>query len=434
LKNQYKAEIHLFLMVLVFSFLVGLAIGYPLSTLLLGVIGYIGWIFYQVRKLDRWLAKSGRGENPQLTGIYAYIIDRIVRLQKQQGHETQLLRDALDRQNLLISKVKDGVVLVDNKDRIKWFNKSAEHLIHLNPKRDLAVPIRGALRHASFHAYYDSQDYVNPKRICFDEAKKSWLDISVTQYEDDEKLLVIRDASMLQELEDMRRDFIANLSHELRTPVTVLVGYLETLGLQDGKDPAVAIIHSEMNKQCSRISALLKDLLTLSRLEAIDTKPSDSKIDISRLLEQIAADAPKLEEFDKHKIKLNIAPDLRVIGAESDMISAFSNLIYNAIRHTPAGTEIIIKAKSKQRMARVEVIDKGYGIERQHLDRLTERFYRAESSRNSESGGTGLGLAIVKHALMRSGGKLKVESTLGKGSSFRCLLPLAPKKETQEET
>ncbi len=421
-------------MTLVFSFLVGLAIGYPLSTLLLGVIGYMGWIFYQVRKLDRWLAKSGRGEKPQLTGIYAHIMDRVVRLQKQQERETQLLRDSLGRQNLLISKVKDGVVLVDNKDRIKWFNKSAENLIHLNPKRDLAVPIRGALRHASFHAYYDSEDYANPKRICFDEATKSWLDISVTQYEDDEKLLVIRDASMLQELEDMRRDFIANLSHELRTPVTVLVGYLEMLGLQGEKDPAAARIHSEMNKQCSRISALLKDLLTLSKLEAIDTKRSDTEIDISRLLEQIAADAPKLEEFDRHKIKVNIAPDLKVIGAESDMVSAFSNLIYNAIRHTPAGTEITVKAKSKQGMARVEVIDKGYGIERQHLDRLTERFYRVESSRNSATGGTGLGLAIVKHALMRSGGKLKVESTLGKGSSFRCLLPLAPQKENQKET
>lgn len=417
------------MLTLVFSFLVGLAIGYPLSTLLFGVIGYMGWIFYQVRQLDKWLAKSGRGEKPQLTGIYAYIIDRVVRLQKQQELETQLLRDSLDRQRLLISKVKDGVVLVDEKDRIKWFNKSAENLIHLNPKRDLAVPLRGALRHAAFHAYYDNEDYTNPKRICFDEATKSWLDISVTQYEDNEKLLVIRDASMLQELEDMRRDFIANLSHELRTPVTVLVGYLETLSLQDEKDPAAARIHSEMGKQCFRISALLKDLLTLSKLEAMDSNRIETEIDISHLLEQIAADAPKLEEFDKHKIKVNIAPDLRVLGTESDMVSAFTNLIYNAIRHTPAGTEITIKAKSKQGMARVEVIDKGYGIERQHLHRLTERFYRVESSRNSATGGTGLGLAIVKHALMRSGGKLKIESTLGKGSSFRCLLPLAPKQK-----
>ncbi len=413
------------MLTLVFSLLVGLAIGHPLLALLCGILGYMGWIFYQVRQLDKWLAKSGRTAKPQLTGIYAYIIDRVVRLQKQHDRETEILRASLERQNLLISEVKDGVVLIDDKDRIKWFNKSAENLIYLNPKRDLGVPLRGALRQASFHAFYDAEDFTKPKRVCFDEATKSWLDISVTEYEDKEKLLVIRDASMLQELEDMRRDFIANLSHELRTPVTVLVGYLETLEMLD-QDPTAVRIHTEMNNQCLRISALLKDLLTLSKLEAMDSKRSDAEIDISVLLEQIAADAPKLEEFDKHKIEVKVEPDLKVIGAETDLFSAFANLIYNAVRHTPAGTEIGIKAKSKQGIARVEINDKGYGIERQHLHRLTERFYRVESSRNSETGGTGLGLAIVKHALMRSGGKLKVESTLGKGSSFRCLIPLAP--------
>ena len=136
MKNQYKAEIRLFLLTLAFSFLVGLAVGYPLSALLFGVIGYLGWVFHQVRQLDKWLSRSGRGVKPQLTGIYANIVDRIVSLQKQQDRETQLLSSSLERQKLLISEVKDGVVLVDDKDRIKWFNKSAETLIHLNPRRD----------------------------------------------------------------------------------------------------------------------------------------------------------------------------------------------------------------------------------------------------------------------------------------------------------
>ena len=425
MKNYYKAEIRLFLLVLIFSLFIGLAFGYALYGLFFGFLAYIGWNFYQVKLLNNWLANSRRNEKPELTGIYSYIADRIIRLQRQQERERQLLRASLDRQNLLISEVKDGVVLIDSSDRIKWFNKSAENLIRLDSEKDLSLPIRGAIRQASFHAYYESEDYSKPKRICFDEAANSWLEISITQYENQEKLLVIRDASMLQELEDMRRDFIANLSHELRTPVTVLVGYLETLELQAQKDPTSSRILSEMSKQCNRISSLLVDLLTLSKLEVVDSKRVDTPVNISVILEQIVADAPKLKEFDNHKIRANIQSDLYVATTENDMVSAFSNLIYNAVRHTPAGTEITVKAKSKQSMARIEVIDKGLGIERHHLHRLTERIYRVESSRNSAMGGTGLGLAITKHALLRSGGKLKIESALGKGSSFRCLLPLA---------
>ena len=429
LKNHYKSEVRLFLTTLIFGLFIGLSFGYALYGLVLGLLSYIGWNLYQVKKLDKWLLQSRRDEKPELTGIFSYLVDRHIRLQRQHELEAQLLRSSLDRQKLLISEVKDGVVLIDDRDRIKWFNKSAAKLIRLNPDRDLGIPIRGAIRQAVFHAYYESGDYSEAKRICFDEHTNSWLEISITEYENNEKLLAIRDASMLQELEDMRRDFIANLSHELRTPVTVLVGYLETLEIRDQSDPTSMRIHKEMSKQCNRIAALLTDLLTLSKLETVDSKRTTSIVNISPILEQISADACKLKEFDGHRIKARIEPDLRVSSTESDMISAFSNLIYNAVRHNPAGTEISINAKSKQGMARIEIVDKGLGIERQHLHRLTERFYRVESSRNSAMGGTGLGLAIVKHALLRGGGKLKIKSAIGKGSSFRCLLPLIPEKK-----
>lgn len=428
MKSQFKSEINLLFLSLVFSFLAGLALGYPLPGLLLGLIGYLFWTLHQARQLDNWLTRPNRSKKPQLTGIYAHLRDRVIRLQRQQELESQILRSTLERQNLLIEEVRDAVILIDEQDRIKWFNRAAESLINLNPKKDLAVPINGAIRNATFHAYLESGDYSQPKRICLDENTKNWLEISVTDYDINEKLLVIRDASAFQELEDMRRDFIANLSHELRTPVTVLVGYLETLELQDPENPATSRIHFEMSKQCERISALLKDLLTLSRLESMDSKSPETIVNISALLEQIAVEAPGLKEFDQHRLTLKIQPDIRVVSTTTDMLSAFSNLVYNAVRHNPPSTEIIIRAKSKGGMARIEIIDRGLGIERQHLHRLTERFYRVESSRNSGTGGTGLGLAIVKHALGRSGGKLKIESNLGKGSSFRCLLPLAPKE------
>lgn len=433
MKSQYKSEINLLLLTLTLSFLAGIALGYPLTGLLFGFLGFLCWSFYQARLLDRWLANPNSGTKPQLTGIYSHLMERVARLQRHQERESQFLRSNLERQTLLIEEMRDAVLLIDERDRIKWLNKAAESLLRLDSDKDLAVPIKGAIRNAAFHAYLDGENYSKPKRICYDENTKSWLEISVTAYDIHEKLLVIRDASAIQELEDMRRDFIANLSHELRTPVTVLVGYLETLELQDSKNSTTNRIHTEMSKQCDRITALLKDLLTLSRLETMDGKRPSSPINISNLLEQIAADAAGLAEFDNHQMKIKVEPDIHVISSNADMLSAFSNLIYNAVRHTPPGTEITVRAKSKGGMARIEIIDRGLGIERQHLDRLTERFYRVESSRNSETGGTGLGLAIVKHALGRSGGKLKIESTLGKGSSFRCLLPLAPKQEKKKK-
>ena len=433
MKSQYKSEINLLLLTLTFSFLAGIALGYPLTGLLFGLLGFLCWSLYQARRLDKWLAKPDSETKPQLTGIYAHLMERVMRMQRQQERESQSLRSNLERQTLRVEEMRDAVVLIDERDRIKWFNKAAETLLRLDSGKDLSVPIKGAIRNAAFHSYLDGEDYGKPKRICFDENTKSWLEISITAYDIHEKLLVIRDASAIQELEDMRRDFIANLSHELRTPVTVLVGYLETLELQDSSNPNTTRIHSEMSKQCERITALLKDLLTLSRLESMDGKSPSGPIDISSLLEQIASDASGLAEFNNHKMDLKIEPHIYVLGTSTDMLSAFSNLIYNAVRHTPAGTKINIRAKSKGGMARIEIIDHGLGIERQHLHRLTERFYRVESSRNSATGGTGLGLAIVKHALGRSSGKLKIESTLGKGSSFRCLLPLAPKEKDKAD-
>ncbi len=432
MKSPFSSEINQLLLTLVFSLLAGIALGYPLSALICGLIFFLVRSLLQIKQLVAWIGKPDRDQKPQLSGIYSHLVDQILRAQRQHDRESQLLRSALERQNLLIEEVRDGVILIDEQDRIKWFNRAAASLVRLDPDKDLAVPIRGAIRNSQFHAYLESEDFSKPIRIKFDENTKSWLEISVTAYDINQKLLVIRDASATQELENMRRDFIANLSHELRTPVTVLVGYLEALELQDPQNPATSRIHHEMSKQCDRISALLKDLLTLSRLESVDTKASMNRIDISSLLQRVVAEAPGLKEFEGHKIKKKIEPEIMVLGTEADMLSAFSNLVYNAVRHTPPGTEITVRAKSKGGIARVEIIDNGPGIERQHLHRLTERFYRVESSRNSATGGTGLGLAIVKHALGKSGGKLKIESMLGKGSSFRCLIPLAPAENKED--
>lgn len=405
--------------------LAGLMMHMPVAGLLAGAAGYLLYLLLQIKRLDQWLSSEPRQPKPDVSGIHSHFVDRIQRLQRQHDLEVQVLRSALDRQNLLISDVRDGVVLLDARGRIQWFNKSAGALVRLSKERDLGVPVRGAIRNAAFHAYLDSEDYRETQRICFDEARKTWLDISVTPYDNQERLLVIRDASLVQQLEEMRRDFIANLSHELRTPVTVLTGYLETLEMQQ-KDAATLRIMGEMSRQCERISSLLKDLLTLSRLEVATSEPNFYPVDLSLLIPRLASDAAKLREYREQQIQVEIEPGLSLLNTDADMTSVFSNLIGNAVRHTPAKTAIVIKGFKRGEQLIVEVRDFGLGIERHHLGRLTERFYRVESSRNSGTGGTGLGLAIVKHAVLRAGGELNIESELGRGTCFRCIFPLVP--------
>ena len=426
MKSQFSQEIWTLAIALLLGLLGGLALGYPVAGLTLGAVVYIVRLLVQLQRLDQWLLSLNRDKQPELSGVLQHILDRLTKLQRQHELENNLLRSSLNRQQTLISDVQDGVLLLDNRNRIKWLNRAAEELITLDANRSLGTPIRGAIRNANFHAWLDSEEANRDLRFCFDDKSNRWLDASMTYYrENSEKLLVLRDATKLQELEEMRRDFIANLSHELRTPVTVLVGYLETLQMRLESDEPSMRITQEMSLQCDRISSLLKDLLTLAKLESMDGRSTQEPIQIGPLLHQVVEDAPQLAEYRDHEISMHVEDDLWVNSSRTDLLSAFSNLLYNAVRHTPPGTAIKVKAKRRGNRVEVEFVDSGPGIARQHLHRLTERFYRVESSRNSETGGTGLGLAITKHALLRSQGELEIESVLGSGSTFRCVFKAA---------
>lgn len=433
MKTQFSQEIRSLLFTLALGLLAGLAIGLPLFGLAAGAIIYVVRLLSQLQKLDSWLLSLSRDNKPELTGVPGNILDRLIKLQRQHELEISLLRASLERQQTLISDVQDGIILLDGRDRIKWLNPAAERLVLLNQNRSLGTPIRGAIRNARFHAWLEADEAERNMRFCFDEKTNVWLDASMTHYQDNgEKLLVFRDATKVRELEDMRRDFIANLSHELRTPVTVLVGYLETLQMRLDQDPAALGITREMHLQCDRISSLLKDLLTLARMESMDGRDTQAAIEVGPILQKIIDDAPQLADFRDHQISARIEANLWVTSSSTDLISAFSNLLYNAVRHTEAGTSIQVTARRKGSKVVVEFADSGRGIPRQHLHRLTERFYRVESSRNSETGGTGLGLAITKHALLRSQAELQIESVLGAGSTFRCVFEPAVAPESAD--
>ena len=231
----------------------------------------------------------------------------------------------------------------------------------------------------------------------------------------------MRDVTRLHQLEQMRKDFVANVSHELRTPLTVIAGYLETLlDNVEAVNPRWLRALQQMQQQGARMQTLLNDLLLLAKLEATDYPSDNQPVPLEPLLQTILADAQVLSGSRAHQLSLDVEPGLRLKGSDSELRSAFSNLVFNAVKYTPDAGEIQVRCWSDAEGAHISVRDNGPGIEARHLPRLTERFYRVDSSRASHTGGTGLGLAIAKHVLMRHRGHLQVQSRPGHGSTFTC--------------
>jgi len=312
------------------------------------------------------------------------------------------------------------VVVVERiTQRVQWFNPAATALLGLTTPDDLGTPLVSRLsplplahwlatgRHAE--PILDAASPVNPSIR---------LHLRLVAWSDGYWLLIARDVSKLLHLEQVRRDFVANVSHELRTPLTVLHGYLELLDTDDLTVPSseISAMLDEMRRQSGRMAQLVDDLLSLTRLESpvpVEAEP----VDMRALLESLYREA---QAHGRHQVTLEDNAGVDLLGCEKELYSAFSNLVGNAVRHTPAGGRIRLAFSATDEGAVFAVSDTGPGIPAEHLPRLTERFYRVSRSRSRQSGGTGLGLAIVKHVLERHHARLDIRSTPGQGSTFAC--------------
>jgi two-component system phosphate regulon sensor histidine kinase PhoR len=245
--------------------------------------------------------------------------------------------------------------------------------------------------------------------------------LQVISYGRAQKLLLARDTTQAERVETMRRDFVANVSHELRTPLTVLVGFLETVRELQLDAQRVRDYMGMMREQAARMQHIIEDLLALSALESAPPPPEE-RVRVGPLLERLQADAEALSA-GRHEITRSGEPASDLIGSESELLSAFGNLLSNAVRYTPAGGKLRITWRDAEEGASFTVEDSGVGIAPAHIPRLTERFYRVDRSRSRETGGTGLGLAIVKHALMRHQATLEIASQPGTGSRFTARFP-----------
>jgi len=327
----------------------------------------------------------------------------------------------------------NGVVLLDPQGRIEWCNDIAATHFGFDAQRDLQQQIGNLVRDPAFTTYALEPDPVRGVVILGrggDVGRPLRLSVHLHPYGEGRRLLLSRDVTALEQAEAMRRDFVANVSHEIRTPLTVMLGFVETmqsLPLDEGQRERYL---GFMAQQAQRMQTLVSDLLTLSSIEGGPTPSSSQWIGLHNLVAQCAREAEALSgivtagQSKPHALRFGPMPEGAVAGAQSELLSAMSNLVSNAVRYTPAGGRIEVRWQPlPDGRAEFSVKDSGPGIAPEHLPRLTERFYRVDPSRSRETGGTGLGLAIVKHVVQRHGAELRIESTLGQGSRFAIVFP-----------
>lgn len=387
-----------------------------------GLAIHLAWTLSQLLRLHKWLREHKTDEPPpDGYGLWGEVFDSIYHLQRRNQKARGRLQAVIDRVQESTTALKDAVVMLDSQGNLEWWNRAAETLLGLKTPQDSGQQLANLVRDPRFKEYFERGNYAEALEIPAPTNDRRRLQFHITRYGNREHLLLVRDVTRLYQLEQMRKDFVANVSHELRTPLTVIAGYLETLlDNVEAVNPRWLRALQQMQQQGARMQTLLNDLLLLAKLESTDYPSDNQPLAIDLLLLSIKNDAQALSGDQQHRISLEADPHLKLKGSEAELRSAFSNLVFNAVKYTPAGGDIRIRWWGDEQGAHLAVSDTGMGIETRHLPRLTERFYRVDSSRASNTGGTGLGLAIVKHVLLRHRGNLEISSVPGKGSTFTC--------------
>ncbi len=378
---------------------------------------------WHASKLTVLLLSPSYGEVPVAMGIWGEIYYRLHKLVK--GWRDQVLEVEQQHQRFIqaIQASPNGVVMLNEDDQIEWCNAIAEKHFGLNARRDAMQRITHILRKPAFVQYIIRQNYREPVKLTgMGDFEQFSLEVQIFPYGDKQKLVLSQDISQIEKTDAMRRDFVANVSHELKTPLTVLAGFLETVSELDLNEQERDRYLEMMSVQTGRMKTLVEDLLTLAKLEGNPEPPISQLVNMPNMLARLKLDAEGLSQ-GKHQISFDQNSDKNILGDDLELYSAFSNLVSNAVRYTPEGGKVCVTWAQIGEEIELCVSDTGPGIAAEHIPRLTERFYRVDRSRSRETGGTGLGMAIVKHVINRHHGELKIESTVGVGSRFCLVFP-----------
>jgi two-component system phosphate regulon sensor histidine kinase PhoR len=410
--------------VLGFALLVGL-VTHRIAVALAIAFGFCLAIqVWNLLRLERWVRRRRIDTPPDISGLWGEVIAIVSRIyRRKQFHKAQvtgLLREL----RRLTTAMPEGAVLLGSDHEILWFNGRAAGWLNLRRKRDFGIRIENLVRHPSFVEYLKSGRPLEGVTVYEPGEGGRWLSFTVVRTGASQRqLLIVRDVSREMRVESMRKDFVANASHELRSPLTVISGYLDALADDQKLDPTWSSPVLEMRRQAERMSMIINGLLELSKLESGERRQPEQPIDIPGLLSLLRREVTALEQRPR-RVSLKLDSDAWLQGVEGEVHSIIANLLSNAVKNTPQQGEIELRWWTDAQGAHIAVRDTGIGIAAEHIPRLTERFYRVDSGRSRDMGGSGLGLAIVKHSLQRHEGTLTIESVEGRGSTFTCHFPL----------
>ncbi|MCM2680179.1 phosphate regulon sensor histidine kinase PhoR [Echinimonas agarilytica] len=404
--------------------LIGWLFNAPLEMIGVGAAGLLFWHYQHMRRLSSYLWRDKRFSPPDGAGSWGVIYDGLYRLQQRNRRRRKDLAKLLKRFRQGAEALPDGAVVISADRTIVWSNQLAQRLLGLRWPEDAGQRIDNLIRHPDFVRYVSNAERSEVMVLPAPGEAMRMVEFRMMQYDNEQILLMVRDVTQWNRMEQMRRDFIANVSHELRTPLTVVQGYIEMLEDPQALPPEMwQKAHGMMLEQTRRMDSLVSQLITLSRIEAAERSDLDHEIDVPSLLNIISEEAKALGAEKAMQITLEVESGLNIKGDLMEMRSAFSNLIFNAVHYTQPEGEIDIRWYSQNGNACFLVSDNGDGIGAEHIQRLTERFYRVDRARSRKTGGSGLGLAIVKHALSHHSSKLKIQSSLTVGSTFSFVIP-----------
>ncbi|MFK8066903.1 MAG: phosphate regulon sensor histidine kinase PhoR [Gammaproteobacteria bacterium] len=415
-----------FFYILLIALIIGLIFDHIFLCLFLATLGCLIWQQQKLSQLFNWIQNKNKSQAPDVPGYFEDICIEIDRLQLRHKKRKKKLSGFLQQFHQATSALPDATVVLDEADGIQWANKAAGSFLNIYWPQDQRQRITNLIRSPELERFLSDNKRTQQSSIDLKSPLDSevFLSIRVVPYGENQRLFVARDITRLQKLIEVRKDFVANVSHELRTPLTVLRGYLETLVQNKRLDKhQLELSFSTMNDQSIRMESVINDLLTISRLEEdrLVTDPED--VVVPEMIKKIHQEAVTLSGKKQHLFNISVQADLWIKGNSMEIYSAFSNLVFNAVRYTPSGGVIGLNWFGDEHGAHMEITDNGVGIPPQSIPRLTERFYRVEQSRGRDLGGSGLGLSIVKHVLARHNATLHIESIIGKGSVFRCDFP-----------
>lgn len=386
-----------------------------LPVLFAGLLSYVIWHLYNLNRLLQWLNKPSKN-TPEAMGSWDEAFFRLHNQHKRQIKSRKRLSKMLKQFQKSTKALPYAAIVLNSSNVIEWFNPASRFLFGLRSGLDVGQRIDNLIRQPEFIQYLNNKKFDMPLEFYIQHQK---LLLNITAYGENQYLLSARDITQQSKLDEMRRDFISNASHELRTPITVMSGYIEML--QGNVDESIKFPIDKIHQQTIRMETIIRELIALAKLETSVSIGLDERVDTSELLYEVYNEAKSLD-LSKHTIEIDVA-EIEVNGSYEEIRTAVSNLLTNAIRYTPESGVIKLTTSTDESGCYIHVEDNGIGIGYEHISRLTERFYRVDEGRSREKGGTGLGLAIVKQILDRHSAILQINSEIGRGSVFSCYFP-----------